>query len=68
MRFSTMFTVCCLIGAALVLTGAGPVKYSEELVTGATRGNHDPDCLVIRPWSASSGPGNATYPVIAWAK
>ncbi len=67
MRVSKLFTVVCLIGAALLLTGAGPVQYSEEVVTGTTQGNHDLDCLVIRPWSDSSGPGDGTYPVIAWA-
>jgi hypothetical protein len=42
---------------------------SEYHVTGHSRGNHELDCTVIRPWNEGDGPdpGNVQYPVIAWA-
>jgi hypothetical protein len=60
------------LAAALVLlvgqaVAAPPAEYSEQEVTGSTQGNHELDCLVIRPWSSTSDPGNSQYPVIAWA-
>ena len=48
-------------------SAASPAKFSEQHVTGLSEGNHELDCLVIRPWSDKSGPGNREYPVIAWA-
>jgi dienelactone hydrolase len=44
-----------------------PAKYSEQIVTGDSKGNHALDCTVIRPWHSSSGPGDTQYPVIVWA-
>ncbi len=55
--------------AALVLlmgqASAAPVQHSEQLVEGASRGNHELDCTVIRPWTERSGPKDILYPVIA---
>ncbi len=58
--------------AALVLlvgqaTAAPLAPYSEQLVEGPSQGNHELDCLVIRPWSSTSGPGDTQYPIIGWA-
>ncbi|MEE9296942.1 MAG: hypothetical protein V3W34_18510, partial [Phycisphaerae bacterium] len=57
--------------AALVLlmgqASAAPARHSEQLVEGASQGNHELDCTVIRPWTESSGPNDFLYPVIAWA-
>ncbi len=50
MRIATLVASFFLIVATFFLVGAGPVKYSEESVTGNTHGNHDLDCTVIRPW------------------
>ncbi len=41
--------------AALVLlvgqvSAKPPPQHSEETVTGTSQGNHELDCLVIRPW------------------
>jgi hypothetical protein len=63
-----------LIGLFLVLVvfvgqafAASHDVFSEEVVVGHSNGNHELDCTVIRPWEASSSPGNTQYPVIAWA-
>jgi hypothetical protein len=62
-----------IAGAFAVLTllagpsSAGPTKYSEQLVEGASQGNHELDCVVIRPWREDAGPGERLYPVIGWA-
>jgi hypothetical protein len=57
--------------AALVLFAgpsfAGSAKYSEQLVVGDSQGNHELDCLVIRPWPEGKGPDDRLYPVIGWA-
>ncbi len=46
---------------------AAPVRHSEQLVEGASQGNHELDCTVIRPWTEASGPADILYPIIAWA-
>ena len=46
--------------------GPPPAKYSEELVTGPSEGNHRLDCTIIRPWSKRAGLGDTQYPVIVW--
>jgi hypothetical protein len=43
MRIATLVASFFLIVATFFLIGAGPVKYSEESVTGNTHGNHDLD-------------------------
>ncbi len=57
--------------AALMLialqAGGAPAKFSEQRVTGHSKGNHALDCIVIRPWTSRSGPDAMLYPVIAWA-
>jgi dienelactone hydrolase len=60
--FGLFVALVLLVGQA---TAAPP--YSEQLVEGPSQGNHELDCLVIRPWSDPSGPGNTQYPVIGWA-
>jgi dienelactone hydrolase len=62
--FSLFASLILLIGQAF----ASPPEdtYSEERVTGRSRGNHDLDCTIIRPWG-EAGPDAAPYPVIAWA-
>jgi dienelactone hydrolase len=60
--FGLFAALVLLVGQA---TAAPP--YSEQLVEGPSQGNHELDCLVIRPWSDTSGPGNTQYPVIGWA-
>ncbi|SHO51570.1 hypothetical protein [Desulfopila aestuarii] len=40
--------------------------YSEEVVGGSPKGNHQLDCTVIRPW-ANKAPTGVTYPIIGWA-
>jgi dienelactone hydrolase len=67
MKIVTLVTSFFLIVAALFSLGAGPDRYSEQLVEGPSRGNHELDCLVIRPWSSTSGPDDTQYPIIAWA-
>ncbi len=47
--------------------GPPPAKYSEELVTGPSEGNHRLDCTIIRPWNKRAGLGDTQYPVIVWA-
>ena len=50
--------------AALVLlmgqASAAPVRHSEQLVEGASQGNHVLDCTVIRPWTAEACPKSRT--------
>jgi hypothetical protein len=46
---------------------AGSAGYSEQFVTGNSQGNHELDCVVIRPWNAEAGPDDRLYPVIGWA-
>jgi dienelactone hydrolase len=57
--------------AALALFVAAPAVqaggHSEQLVVGDTQGNHDLDCVVIRPWADDAGPDDRLYPVIGWA-
>ncbi len=61
------------IGSSLSLVllmgpaAAAPIQHSEQLVEGASQGNHELDCTVIRPWTEASGPADILYPVIAWA-
>jgi dienelactone hydrolase len=62
--FGLFVALVLLVGQA---TAAPPAQYSEQLVEGPTQGNHELDCLVIRPWSSTSGPGNTQYPIIGWA-
>ena len=63
-------TTRAIIGslAAFVLVmgeaSAAPVRHSEQLVEGASQGNHELDCTVIRPWTEASGPNDILYPVI----
>jgi dienelactone hydrolase len=62
-----------MIGALATLVlflgpaSAAPVRHSEQLVEGASQGNHELDCTVIRPWTEASGPDDIRYPIIAWA-
>jgi hypothetical protein len=67
MRIATLVTLLFLLGAGIIFLGAGPVRYSEENVTGTSQGNHELDCTVIRPWRNTSGPADYKYPVIGWA-
>ena len=57
--------------AALVLFAGPPAarsaEHSEQLVEGTSQGNHELDCLVIRPWRDAAGPDDGPYPVIGWA-
>ena len=57
-----------MLSVALFLAGevlAGPPRdVSEELVEGSSRGNHELDCSVIRPWSDKDGPDDRLYAVI----
>ncbi len=57
--------------AALALL-AGPAsaksaRHSEQTVVGKSQGNHELDCVVIRPWREDEGPDERLYPVIGWA-
>ena len=36
-------------------------------VIGFSKGNHELDCTVIRPWSGTADDGAGPHPVIAWA-
>jgi dienelactone hydrolase len=63
----TRITAFCLLISTIFLLGAGPVQYSEEIVTGNTQGNHDLNCTIITPWRSSTGPEDILYPVIVWA-
>jgi hypothetical protein len=60
-----------LAAALFIFVGSAiaspPAEYSEKIVTGHSKGNHELDCTVMRPWDASSGPNNKEYPVIVWA-
>jgi len=64
--FGLVLVLIIFVGQAIA---APPVQeYSEQDVeAGPANGNHDLDCTIIRPWSDSSGPGSAQYPVIVWA-
>ena len=43
-------------------------NHSETIVTGHSRGNHELDCTVIRPWGGLDNElPVGTYPVIVWA-
>jgi hypothetical protein len=57
--------------AALALlagpASAEPSAHSEQIVTGGSKGNHELNCLVIRPWAAEAGPEDRLYPAIGWA-
>ncbi len=56
--------------ALVLLAGpasAAPAKHSEQHVMGDSRGNHELDCVVIRPWREGSGPDDRLYPAIGWA-
>ena len=46
---------------------AGSAEHSEQVVVGPAAGNHELDCLVIRPWREDEGPDDRLYPVIGWA-
>ncbi len=63
------------LGAFAILTtlvatpAVGAPEHPEQLVSGKSMGNHDMDCLVIRPWLVhrpwgDGGPGEFAYPVI----
>ena len=67
MRITPVVTLLFLLGAGIILLGAGPVQYSEENVSGISQGNHELDCTVIRPWRSTSDPADYKYPVIGWA-
>ena len=72
MRITILVRFIFLLVAGLILLGAGPGKNSEDpwsevYLTGTTQGNHDLDCMVIQPWSESSDPTDAPYPIIVWA-
>ena len=54
--------------ALALLAGPAPAAdFSEQIVEGPSAGNHELDCLVIRPWSETEGPDDRLYPVIGWA-
>ncbi|MFT5220603.1 MAG: hypothetical protein ACI9LO_001333 [Planctomycetota bacterium] len=36
-------------------------------IRGNSKGNHDLDCTIIRPWASAADPLQSPYPVIAWA-
>ena len=64
--------VVSVVFAVLVLfigqASAAPPGVSFQFVEGLSKGNHELDCKVIRPWSEKSGPpANRKFPVIAWA-
>ena len=61
--FGSLAALVLLMGQAY----AAPVRHSEQLVEGASQGNHELDCTVIRPRTEASGPNDILYPVIAWA-
>ncbi len=65
----TLALIGSLAALALLMgpVSAAPARHSEQLVEGASQGNHELDCTVIRPWTEASGPADILYPVIAWA-
>jgi len=67
MRINTMAKLAIVLIAGVFLISAGPIKYSEEDVTGSSQGNHDLDCTVIRPWVKSPNLNQGPYPIIIWA-
>jgi hypothetical protein len=67
MRVTAPVRLFFLLGAGIILLGAGPARYSEEHVTGPAKGNHELNCTVIRPWVSPPGPKQGPYPVIVWA-
>ena len=67
MRINTMAKLAIVLIAGVFLISAGPIKFSEEDVTGSSQGNHDLDCTVIRPWVKSPNLNQGPYPIIIWA-
>ncbi len=61
---SGLFAILILVTS---MASGAPERHSEQQVVGHSKGNHELDCLVIRPWTKGSGPEDLLYPVIAWA-
>lgn len=67
MKSSIAVGACAALVLLAVPALAGPAEHSEQSVTGNSQGNHELDCVVIRPWSNDAGPDERLYPAIGWA-
>ena len=67
MKPSIFIGALAVLALATGVPNARSAEHSEQNVLGDSKGNHELDCLVIRPWSADDGPDDFEYPVIGWA-